>query len=92
MDVDSVMRESMRKMKWKSGNGVCGGTVIKHFPHFSSFKGFWETVPAICAAPNSPTRYVGRYLGLCTTAAHGAGFTLPSVAIHRIIADFSANC
>ena len=90
MVVESEMRESRRKMKWKRWNGVCGGTIIKHFPHFSAFKGFWGTVPAICAAANSPMRYMGCYLGFCATRAHVAHLSPQSVAAHRIITDFSA--
>ena len=53
-------------MKWRSdkdGSVGGGGAIIKYFPHLSAFKDFWETVPAICAALNSPTRRMGRYLG-----------------------------
>ena len=49
-------------MEWLSGEGmnvVCNGAVIKHFPHPFAFKGFLETVPAICASPDSPTRLDG---------------------------------
>ena len=45
-------------MKWRSGKGGSmggGGAVIKYFPHPFAFEDFWEIVPAICAAPNSPT-------------------------------------
>ena len=54
-------------MKWRSGKGGSvggGGAIIKHFPHLSEFKGFWETVPTICVAPNSPTRLNGPQPGL----------------------------
>ena len=56
------MRGLRRKMKWQSGKGGsagCGGTVIKHSPHLFAFKGFWETVQAICASPNSPQQQGG---------------------------------
>ena len=72
------------------GGMGCSGTVIKHFPHFSAFKGFWGTVLTICAALISPMRHMGRYLGFCATAAHVAHLSLPSVAARRNIADFSA--
>ena len=62
VDVNLEMRGLRRKMKWQSGKGGsagCGGTVIKHSPHLFAFKGFWETVQAICASPNSPQQQGG---------------------------------
>ena len=34
------------------GGDVCGGAVIKHFPHSPlTLRVFWETVPVISATP-----------------------------------------
>ena len=55
------------KMEWQSGKGMnmgCGNVVIKHFPHPFAFEGFWETIPVICAPPNSLTRLNGPLPGL----------------------------
>ena len=82
------------KTEWQSGKGMnvgCGGAVIKHIPHPFVFEGFWETIPAICAPPNSPMRLLGnRNLGFHATATHVAHLSLPLVITRRIIADFSA--
>ena len=66
MDVNLEMRW-WRKTKWQRGNGMsvgCGGVVIKHSPQLFAFQGFWETIPAICASLNSPTRLNGLQPGL----------------------------
>ena len=93
VDVDWETQELRRKMIRRNGKGGgvgCGGTVIKHFPHLSAYKGFWETVLVICATPISPTLHMGRYLGFHVTATHIAHLSPPSVVIRQIIADFSA--
>ena len=50
------------KMKWRSGKGgrrYCYNALSP--PLY--LKGFWETVPMICAAVISPMRQMGRYMG-----------------------------
>ena len=69
----------------------CGGVVIKHSPHLFAFEGFWETVPAICASPNSLQLKVGCYLGLRATSARITDLSPQFVVAHRIFADLSAN-
>jgi len=74
----------------KVGSVGCGDAVIKHSVNYVMAKGFWETVPMIYAALNSPTRYMGRNLGFHMPVAHVTHSSLPSVVTRRIIADFSA--
>ena len=69
----------------------CGGAVIKHSPHLFAFKGFWKTVPTICASPNSPQLKVGRYLGFRATSARIADLCPQFVTARRIFADLSVN-
>ena len=52
----SVMAKEEDEMaKWQRWEHGGGGAVIKYFPHPFAFEGFWETIPAICVALNSPT-------------------------------------
>ena len=56
MDVNREVRGLRMKLKQQNGKGGsvgCGGVVIKHSLHCFTFVGFWETVPTICASPNS---------------------------------------
>jgi len=91
VDADREAQELRKKMAGRNGKG--GG----HGVRWCSYKalrqlieGFWGTVLAICAAPNSPKRHMGRYLGFYATAAHVAHLSSPPFVEHRIITDFSA--
>ena len=79
------------RAKEEDENGKCGGAVIKHFPHLFAFEGFWETVTAIHASPNSPQLKVGRYLGLHVALTHITDFSPQFVMAHRIFTDISDN-
>ena len=68
----------------------CGGAVIKHSVNCVVAEGFWETVPAICAALIFPMRHMGRYLGFYATAAHVAYLSPPPFVVRQIITDFSS--
>jgi len=63
----------------------------KALPHLFAFEGFWETVPVICASPNSPQLKVGRYLGLRVALVHITDLSLQFVTARRIFTDISAN-
>ena len=56
----------------------------KALPHLFAFEGFWETVPAICASPNSLQLKVGCYLGLRATSARITDLSPQFVTAHRI--------
>ena len=58
------LRMKMKRQNGKGGSAGCGDAVIKHSPHLFAFKSFWETIPAICASPNSPQQQGGPLPGL----------------------------
>jgi len=59
------MREYWRKTKWQGWEwGLWWRSYKALSPPLFASEGFWEIIPAICAAPNSPTRFNGPQPGL----------------------------
>ena len=77
--------------KWQRWERGVWQHSFKALPHLFAFEGFWETVPAICASPNSPQLKVCRYLGLHAALARIADLSPQLVITRQIIADISAN-
>jgi len=88
--VNLEMREDWRKMKWQGWEwGLRWHSYKALSPPFFAFEGFWETVPAICAAPNSPTRFNGPQPRLSRNHSPRHSFIAAFVVTRRITADFS---
>ena len=77
--------------KWQRWQRGVRRRSYKALPHLFAFEGFWGTVPAISATPNSPQLKVGHYLGLRTTSVRITDLSPQFVMAHRILADISAN-
>ena len=86
-----VVAEAEDEMvKWQGSENGGSGTIRYHFPHFYNSRVFGKPFPRSAPLRILRCGLMGHYSGFCSTVAHGAHLSLPSITPRQNITDCSA--